>query len=195
MLNSNKSTNFNNKKTHFKIFFSIYYTIRYKYCILRLISTYHTSFQYITFYIQYSYSCTSFKNLYDNFQSGKARTIGWYFFFSKKKLTSLTGAPLSIALMDWTCYETNVCLLFLLLINSNMIILRNKLSHPVYHWNIKKHLDSIEVHRITLLWFGVKGLLLQVLSLLTLLRWKPKAPHFGFFIRFGSDGLCELFLF
>ena len=129
---------------------------------MTLISTYHTSFQYLTFYIQYSYLYASFKNLYDNFKVGTYVQSVDIFSSQKKKLISLTGARLCIALMDWTCYETNVCLLFLLLINSNMIIIGNKLSHPVYHWNIKKHLDSIEVYRITLLSFRVKGLLLQV---------------------------------
>ena len=123
-------------------------------------------------------------------------TYNWLIFFllqkkKKKKLTSLTEAWPSIALMDWTCYEINMCLLLFLLINSNMIILGNRLSHIFYHWNTKKHPDSIKVYRITLLWFRVKGLLLQVLSLLTLLRWKPKAPHSGFVIRFGSDGLVS----
>lgn len=110
-------------------------------------------------------------------------------------LTSLTEAWISIALMDWTCYETNVRLL--LLFENQLIydyIREQIVSHPFYHWNIKRHPDLIgvyritllfifyfflfyiEVYRITLLWFRVKDFLLQVLSLYPLTLKALKLP-------------------
>ena len=70
------------------------------------------------------------------------RTIGWYFFFSKnkKELTSLTEAWLSIALMDWACYETNMCLL---------LLFANQLKYDYIREQIVTSLLSFEYKKAT----------------------------------------------